>query len=73
MSKPEDIPQDVWEAAGTIINGAGNWREDLSRLILAERERCAKVLSDNHTIVRGDPADPMMPHLIDAIRNGAPA
>lgn len=46
MSRPKDIPEDVWEKAGTIINGAGNWRVDLSRLILSERERCANVANE---------------------------
>ena len=45
MTRPEDIPEDVWEA------GLAAWRKDgcsapepntYARAILAERERCAQ-------------------------------
>jgi len=57
MTKPDDIPQDVWVDAGMELAGrripasdtevadtvAGWAREIASRAILAERERCALV------------------------------
>ncbi|MFD1944691.1 hypothetical protein [Paradevosia shaoguanensis] len=46
MTKPDDIPQDVWETAqSSIAEGmrSTNIPEAVSRAILAERERCAKV------------------------------
>lgn len=54
MSKPSDIPQDIWDAAkavlaqldGTTPDRVGGQVGSLSivaRAILAERERCAKV------------------------------
>lgn len=45
MTKPDDIPQDVWDAAVAEVTG-DDTRLSLvviSRAILAERERCAKV------------------------------
>ena len=52
MSKPEDIPQDVWEAAfETIAVGYDNayiHQEDIARAIMAakaeEREACAALV-----------------------------
>ncbi len=58
MSKPDDIPQDVWAAA---INARKKFHDDdrrplppfalldriIARAILAERERCAKVAEEN--------------------------
>jgi len=57
MTKPDDIPQDVWVDAGIELAGrripasdtevadtvAGWAREIASRAILAERERCVKL------------------------------
>lgn len=56
MSRPEDIPQDVWDRAAFAVCGflAVNRVsfapvERTARAILAERERCAKVAeSDFH-------------------------
>lgn len=52
MGKPDDIPQDVWDAtdkpafrvALDVVAGQ-KWdiRPTIARAILAERERCAKV------------------------------
>lgn len=45
MSKPDDIPQDVWKTAGAVLDGYlyGSMSPDetIARVILAERERCA--------------------------------
>lgn len=51
MTKPDDIPQDVWDAAvavGDLIpNGDGDavtvCTGDIARAILAEREACASL------------------------------
>lgn len=78
MSRPEDVPQGVWDAAHEEVEAMPERppfkvevQQAIARAIFAERERCAKVLADNHTIISGEPADPMMPQLIDAIRAGA--
>lgn len=47
MSKPDDIPQDVWDAARGVVWSFGGavldpfHAERVARAILAERERCA--------------------------------
>ena len=45
-NKPDDIPEDVWEAARTVLDGYlyGKMSPDeaIARAILAERERCAE-------------------------------
>lgn len=46
MSKPEDIPQDIWDNASRIADEAQLesytvWA--IARAILAERERCASI------------------------------
>lgn len=54
MSKPDDIPQDVWDAASKVataprVTGAlfsENYVLPIARAILSERERCAKVATD---------------------------
>lgn len=48
MTKPDDIPQDVWETAALCWNTMPSGASDagtayIARAILAERERCAKV------------------------------
>ena len=53
MNKPEDIPQDVWEAAQgandalwALAANDDEYHQDteaIARAILAERERCAEV------------------------------
>lgn len=52
MGKPDDIPQDVWDAANAI-NGilTPTGVAKIARLLLAERERCAKV-ADRYTGAR---------------------
>jgi hypothetical protein len=48
MSKPDDIPQDVWETAdacfeqGTVLGQRA--QVTIARAILAERERCAAII-----------------------------
>jgi hypothetical protein len=51
MSKPDDIPQDVWDAANATL-GAGTvgvhlisakGAEHIARAILSERNRCARI------------------------------
>ena len=50
MSKPEDIPEDVWRAAevahGQFADSSVtmNLGEIIARAILAERERCAELI-----------------------------
>lgn len=44
VSKPEDVPQDVWDAVSAIndiLLPSGVAK--IARLVMAERERCAKV------------------------------
>lgn len=49
MAKPDDIPQDVWDAASEVvgtIDGLGYAKvhtDKIARAILAERERCAEI------------------------------
>jgi hypothetical protein len=45
MSRPDDIPQDVWDAAerAYVHDDYFEQVEMTARAILAERERCAKV------------------------------
>jgi hypothetical protein len=51
MSKPEDIPQDVWLAANSFLTASmvgvnimsARSAEMVSYAILAERERCAQI------------------------------
>jgi hypothetical protein len=51
VSKPSDIPQDIWDAASAVAghvydpdNPANEYVAGLvARAIIAERERCAKI------------------------------
>lgn len=50
MTKPDDIPQDVWDAAGALKSafhtiGSGNLTEFAARAIMAERERCLSAMT----------------------------
>lgn len=49
MSKPDDIPQDVWDKAVWSLEYP-HYREAIARAIMAakaeEREECAKIASD---------------------------
>jgi len=79
MTKPDDIPQDVWVDAGIELAGrripasdtevadtiAGWAREIASRAILAERERCAKIAEDFECLGR------LLPFASDAENNAA--
>jgi len=52
MTKPEDIPQDVWDAANKAMVTAftlGDATIHLARAILAERERCAALCDASKT------------------------
>lgn len=55
MSRPDDVPEDVWEEAGLAMSPA--WlnsetpayfvqRVGIARALLAERERCAKICDE---------------------------
>lgn len=62
--RPEDIPQDAWDAARAAYAGYGRAGEYdvtlaayelIARAILAERERCARVAEDyqyEHLVIR---------------------
>jgi hypothetical protein len=55
MSKPNDIPDDVWEKAGAFAVEDGE-RFKFAHAILSERERCAQVATlyyDNEQIRLG--------------------
>jgi hypothetical protein len=47
MSRPDDIPQDVWDAAGevsaTYLRSGMNCQEHFARARLAERQRAAQI------------------------------
>lgn len=47
MTKPDDIPQDVWEAASDahheLTNSHAANETIIARTIMAERERCASM------------------------------
>jgi len=54
MSKPDDIPQDIWEIANDTLMGGplthiptGLWLQQqavIARAIFTERERCVKIM-----------------------------
>ena len=53
MTKPDDIPQDVWDYArqlhldeGILTCGKPNVTRLLARAIMAEREACAELIED---------------------------
>lgn len=60
MTKPDDIPQDVWDAAAECF-AAGDWplwlvdeerhaaHVSMARAIMAEREACADAVLATHT------------------------
>lgn len=51
MTKPDDIPQDVWQTAQYICT-----QESIARAIMAEREACAAIAE----IIAGHkPAEPV--------------
>lgn len=52
MQKPDDIPEDVWEAAQGVFNRVDpegamlrNPMLEIARAILAERERCVAIIN----------------------------
>lgn len=62
MSKPDDIPQDVWDAAEKpafrvkMDAAAGQWWDihpTIARAIMAERERCANVAEADNGLAPG--------------------
>lgn len=64
MSKPDDVPQDVWAAAERAICTEGVYvRGNLShmlvvercaRAIMAEREACAVIVDDLAWVIQGE-------------------
>lgn len=54
MTRPADIPQDIWDVGVDVLN---DWSkgpptsETIARAILAERERCAKK-ADRYTTAK---------------------
>lgn len=48
MTKPDDIPQDVWDKARSVIEAELGYHPQVivARAIMAEREACAKVASE---------------------------
>lgn len=65
VSKPDDIPQDVWDAASYSVTAApvytGALHENVARAIMAERERCADLLDEESYAMR-DQRDEMIEH-----------
>lgn len=63
MSKPADIPEDVWDAADVALDGilrAGDpvaTTEVVARAILAERERCNERHRAAHTSIKNKAAE----------------
>lgn len=69
MAKPDDIPQDVWEAAFTahfnepltdkteaaMMPLDGLMVRQTARAIIAERERCSKIAEDDRAPYHGKP------------------
>lgn len=50
MAKPEDIPKDIWDATGRVLDGylysPMSADEAIARAIMAEREACARIAED---------------------------
>jgi hypothetical protein len=46
MSKPEDIPQDIWDEAYRWAEDGGTIYRNIARAILNERNNAAKIASD---------------------------
>ncbi|WP_323015504.1 hypothetical protein [Devosia sp.] len=46
MSKPEDIPQDIWDAAAIGAAPLVKRQELIARAVMAEREACAHAAFD---------------------------
>lgn len=76
MSRPEDIPEDVWEAAcaveralpGPVRGGIGDLSNEvvarpIARAILAERERCLTVAQS----LRGPSAELIADQIVSGI------
>lgn len=60
MSKPDDIPQDVWNKAVSALDGSYSYDDEVAtgqvaRAILAakgeEREECAKIAEDKDHVL----------------------
>lgn len=62
---PEDVKIAAYEAMKTVddLGALGV----IARAILAERQRCADLLRENHTIANGKPLDPAVPDILAAI------
>jgi hypothetical protein len=79
--KPDDIPQDVWDAARKL--GFLRGREIIARAIMAERERCAQIAANHPKVIPtwsrgGGPPGfgaerfPTQAEIATAIRKGQP-
>lgn len=75
-SKPDDIPQDVWDAAVRALDLDGSPLELLAGVIMDERERCAKVSEAfGDAIAIAGPSGEflsLVPYVAGAIRSGLP-
>lgn len=70
MTKPDDIPQDIWDAAIKSVRSAwrrkSNAAEGCARAIMAEREACALVAENYFS---GNPFPTTSGAIAAAIRN----
>lgn len=75
MSKPDDIPQDVWGAADVIFHNVSNenLREAIARAIMAakveEREACLRDVFDSTDYLHDERDHFIKDEIADAIRN----
>ncbi len=84
MTRPDDIPADIWDAADALATRVrdaylddddlvlGRPREIAARALIAERERCAAVATGEITTLLGaEFADTITGYVAAAIRKGA--
>ena len=86
MTKPEDIPQDIWKTVGGDVTRVGSLAYDIcqfmARSIMAERERCAMLAEsfilqyatssrDIHVAMQGAAKEDAAAEIAAAIRKGA--
>lgn len=81
-AKPDDIPQDIWDAAHEVGNlipgGEGDAVTvcvgDIARAIMAEREACAFTAERHGQVVSNEPiGQACSRNIAAAIRNRSPA
>lgn len=79
MSKPDDIPQDIWGAAikcGKTVCRNLDYDDvtvevtAIASVIMAERARCSALLNNGCTLEDGEPVDPAIPEIFHAINEG---